>query len=114
MKFTLPIPPSINAMYRRKTYGYGLYKTAEARLWIVEAKKIILKDRKKTILGKVDIDAFFYFARDRDIDSSLKSLLDVLQEAKVYKNDSQVYSLLVQKQKDKDNPRVELEILENR
>lgn len=109
MKLTLPIPPSVNQMYRH--HGHITYKTKVAKDWI----KLCLASIKtrKTIKGHVDLSVNFYFKRDRDIDNSLKALLDVLQESKMIENDSQVYSLLATKDFDKDNPRVEVCLVEN-
>lgn len=109
MKLTLPMSPSVNEMYRH--HGHITYKTKVAKDWIKVCLKSIRK--RRTITGHVDISAYFYFKRDRDIDNGLKALLDVLQEAKVIANDSQVYSLVCTKDFDKENPRVEVTVLAN-
>lgn len=111
MKYTLPMPPSVNAMYRRNPRGFGMYKTPEAKAWITECLSHIR--RKNPLKGKIDVSAEFYFARESDIDNRLKPLLDLLQEANVVENDKQVYSLVVTKLFDKVNPRVELVVVEN-
>lgn len=109
--YTLPLPPSVNAMYRRGR-GYGIYKTKEAKLWIESCKEIIKK--KQPYKNEVDVSVNFYFKRTNcDIDSRLKALLDVLEDCCVYENDRQIYSLLVNKYIDKQNPRVEITITPN-
>ena len=111
MRYILPMPPSVNAMYRRNPKGYGMYKTPEAKMWTAECMRHIR--RKNPLKGKVDVSVNLYLLRERDIDNSLKAILDLLQEANIVVNDSQVYSLLVTKDFDKANPRVELEVQEN-
>jgi len=111
MKYTLPMPPSVNAMYRRNPKGYGMYKTPEAKMWIAECLRHIR--RKNPLKGKIDVSVEFYFQREADIDNRLKPLLDLLQEANVVENDKQVYSLVVTKFFDKVKPRVELVVQEN-
>lgn len=111
MRYTLPMPPSVNAMYRRNPKGYGMYKTPEAKMWIQECLHIIR--RKNPLKGNIDLDIRLFFKRDADIDNRLKPLFDVLQDANVIVNDIQVQSMVVTKYSDKANPRVEIEIREN-
>ena len=112
IEVTLPLPPSVNAMYKRGR-GYGLYKSKEAKEWVTECLWLLKKNRKK-FGGKVDVEIHFFFKRDSDIDNRIKPLLDLFQEAGVYKNDKQVYSIYVGKNLHKDEePRVEVTIYEN-
>lgn len=109
IKFTLPMSPSVNAMYRH--HGHITYKTAEAKMWIKSCEKCI--GRHKTIRGHVDVELRFFLQREADLDNRIKSLLDVLQEYKVIENDKQVYSILATKDFDKKQPRVEVRVIEN-
>jgi crossover junction endodeoxyribonuclease RusA len=109
MNLVLPLPPSVNALYRH--HGHITYKTKVAKDWIKECLKLVKV--KKPMQGRVDLSVNLYLKRDRDIDNSLKCLLDLIQEAKIIENDSQIYSLLVIKDFDKLQPRVELCIEEN-
>lgn len=109
--YTLPMSPSTNAMYRRSKYGYGLYKTQDAKEWVLHASKLV--NPRKTYRGKVDISIRLYFQREADIDNRIKPILDLLQDRKVIDNDKQVYSLLVTKFFDKENPRCEVSVMEN-
>ena len=111
MKYTLPMPPTSNLMYRRNPRGYGLYKTAEAKMWVQQCLRIIR--RKNPLKGSIDLDITLYFKRDADIDNRLKPLFDVLQDANVIVNDIQIQSMVVTKLFDKTNPRVEIEVREN-
>ncbi len=111
IELTLPMPPSINAMYKRGR-GHSFYKTEEAKDWTTECLWLLKKNRKKC-KGNVDVSLTFYFKRESDIDNRIKPLLDLFQEAGILENDKQVYSLLVNKKNDKKNPRVDVEIEEN-
>lgn len=111
MNFTLPIPPSVNAMYRRNPHGFGLFKTKDAKAWIKECSSCIKV--KKPLSGRVDVSINFYFFRDRDVDNCIKAVLDVLQEYGVVENDRQVFSVVATKAMDKENPRVEVSVIEN-
>ena len=102
--------PSVNAMYRRSPGTYGMYKTIEAKNWIKECLKIIGKPTLLT--GEVAVDVDFYFKRESDLDNRLKALLDVIQEAGIIKNDSQVYRIIARKNSDKKNPRIEASVVE--
>ena len=106
---SLPLPPPINRMYR---FGKGnWYKTKEVRDWEQEAGWMCV-GILKTISRKCRIDIHLYLKRDRDIDGSLKILLDLLESMQIIKNDSLVYKLDVEKEFDKDNPHVEITIKE--
>jgi Holliday junction resolvase RusA-like endonuclease len=109
MRLVLPIPPSVNEMYRH--HGHITYKTKIAKDWIKGCLKLVKV--KKPYKRSVDLSVHFYFKRDRDIDNSLKALLDLVQKAGIIENDSQVYSMVVTKDFDKLEPRVEIEIMEN-
>lgn len=108
MKFTLPMCPPLNSLYR---YGRrGMYKIAKARAWETDAIYKIKRVRwdRKPITGTIEMWVHLYLKRDRDIDGSLKLILDVFEKAGVYENDSQVTVLQVRKQMDKKNPRIEI------
>lgn len=102
MKLTLPLPPSIN-----QTYGIGgghMYKKRLVRDWEEECGWIIRKDWKMpmwTTPIMLDIDFHIPYplgaVRDRDIDNSLKVLLDVLQHQGVFFNDKLVTAMFVKK-----------------
>ena len=101
--------PSVNAMYRRSPGTYGMYKTIEAKNWIKGCLKII--DKTIPLVGEVAVDIEFFFKRESDLDNRLKALLDVIQEAGIIENDSQVYRIIAKKAFDKSNPRIEVSIV---
>lgn len=110
-KITIPMSPAINRMYKTTRNG-GFYKTPEAKAWIDEAYYSLIPYRQshEMVNQPVKLSVDFYFKRDRDIDSSLKSLLDLLQ-GRIYRNDSQIIELCVRKFSDRLNPRIEVELL---
>lgn len=55
------------------------------------------------------VATIWYSSRRPDLDVSL--LQDVLEKAGVYKNDRQVHEIVATKKLDKENPRVEVEII---
>lgn len=109
MNYTLPMSPSVNAMYRRSPGTYGMYKTMEAKKWISQCLKII--GEAKTLSEDVGVEVEFYFKRECDLDNRLKSLMDILQESKVIEDDKQVYRIIAKKAFDKKNPRIEVSIV---
>lgn len=54
----------------------------------------------------------FYFSDRFDLDNSIKSLLDLLQDAKAITNDKLCVEIHCKKHIDKNNPRVEYSIIE--
>lgn len=110
MNFVLPLPQTTNHAYA--TSGGHWYKTAKAKEWEDEAGWRVKKVWKRTpIQGDVSVSMQLFLKLDRDIDGSIKSILDLFQRMGVYENDRQVISLTVDKFVDKDNPRVEVTIL---
>jgi len=95
---TLPFPPSVNG-YWRNINGRTLisakgraYKNAVARLvlWNHAAKKLQGRLAVQVILHPPD-------RRKRDIDNSMKALLDSMQVAGVYLDDSQIDRLVIER-----------------
>lgn len=110
MIYTLPMPPSINATYR-SGIGNRWYKAPTARSWESLAWGVIMASGKlKTILGGVEVAIYMYCKRDRDIDSGIKIVLDLLEKARIIKNDRQVLKLDVYKDYDPDRPRCEVSV----
>jgi Holliday junction resolvase RusA-like endonuclease len=113
MNFTLPMCPPLNSLYRHGRRG--VYKIAKAREWENEVLFMVMGKyrgygKDKHLLGNIKMDMVMYLKRDRDIDSSLKLVLDVFEKAGVYENDKQVVDLHVIKAMDKGNPRIEISI----
>ena len=110
--FNLPIPTGVNATY--KTGNGNFYKSEAAREWEKEALYQLMEQHVNTkpIVGlPVYIGLEFFFKRDRDIDSCVKILLDLLQ-GRLYENDKQIEHLNVKKYKVKESPMVTVTITE--
>jgi len=60
---------------------------------------------------RIDVNAYFGTCRRKDIQNTLKSLLDALNNI-VYEDDSQIVELHAYKHLDKENPRVEVHVTE--
>lgn len=88
-----------------------MYKTREAKAWEDEVGYIILGTAKRTrFTGTVEVNVMMRLVRNRDIDSSLKLLLDVMQTMEVYENDSQIMKLTVEKRFVALYPTIEVEV----
>ena len=103
--FTLPFPPSINDYYRRRVKG-GVYidSTGQAfRKAVVERLSFIFKGGKPTTSDiEMQVEMYPKDRRRRDVDNILKPLLDAMEHAGVYKNDSQIKKLTIEKFEPRD------------
>ncbi len=92
-EFTLPFPPSINHYYRR--VGPRTLISREGRAFRKTVISNLRHQQIQTLDGRllVTITVFPPDRRRRDLDNLLKSTLDALQHAGVYKDDSQIDSL---------------------
>lgn len=115
MKFTLPLPPTMNSTYRstwnKKTGRIFFSMDKTAKRWLNDSRlKLQELWVDKIIEGPVAVNASLFLLRDRDVDSGAKILLDSLQES-VIVNDKQVVSFHITKEMDKENPRAEVEVI---
>jgi Holliday junction resolvase RusA-like endonuclease len=112
MTFTLPLPETTNHAYA--TAQGRWYKTVKQKAWENEAGYLVMsKWDKKPLKGFIGMTIDLYLKRDRDIDGSIKPILDLFQRLGIYANDRNVTELLVEKFIDKKKPRVfvELEVI---
>lgn len=90
LKLELPYPPSINHYF---SYIKGRpVLSQDARAYRAHVRQIASDKGIKPLLGSLSIhvDVFPPDNRKRDIDNSLKSLLDALQYAGAFWDDSQI------------------------
>jgi crossover junction endodeoxyribonuclease RusA len=90
----LPLPPSVNHYYRR--IRKGVIISAKGREYRQQVKELVGDMLPLVELLSIEIDVTFPDRRRRDIDNLLKSLLDCLQYAGVYKDDSQIKKLTIE------------------
>jgi len=115
IKLTVPGNPiSVNHYLGNFVQGKRVvrFKTKKAKDYqkLIESlyeHKTLTKDKQL----KVNIKLYFGDKRRRDIDNYNKTILDSM-EGIVYEDDCQIKKLVVEKFVDKDNPRVEITIME--
>lgn len=115
MHFTLPLPPTLNHAYRSFVASGNrpaLYKTAKAKAWQNEARFLIYsQDNKQPKYARpVNVVVNMFLKYNRDIDSSLKLLLDTFETAGIVENDKWIYSLSVTKEMKAKEPRMEVTV----
>ena len=98
---TLPWPPTVNTYWRHKVTGRlaTVYVSAEGKAYRKAVNLCLAEHGVKTyaLEGdlRVEIEVFPPDRRKRDIDNLLKSLLDSLTHAEVWRDDSQISDLRI-------------------
>ena len=102
---TLPWPPTVNTYCRHKVIGKlaTVYVSADGQAYRKAVNLCLIEHGIKTyaIEGdlRVEIEVFAPDRRKRDIDNLLKSLLDSLTHAQVWKDDNQIADLRIYRNK---------------
>jgi len=119
MKFTLPLPPTLNHTYAvSRTARHPMFKKKTVKDWEFTAgwdlkKQLMDMKGQKTFTGNVKVGLTFYYRVNRDIDASIKVLLDLLQKQQVVVNDRQIRKIMyIDIFQDVQKPRVEVVIYE--
>lgn len=105
-------PKSTQHIYKMTCRGRfaSMYMSADGKA-LKEDYQWQLKSqyKKKPLTGDIDmrVELFFGDERKRDIDNYNKILLDSMSGI-IFEDDSQIQSLLIIKNKDKKNPRIEI------
>jgi len=103
IQLELPWPPSINHYWRHTKTGHYISKEGKAYREMVFFHCLKSRDKfKKEDRLSIHIQAFPPDKRKRDLDNVLKSLLDALQEARVYHDDSQIDHISITRNFSKD------------
>lgn len=106
--------PSKSNSYKIVTIGKHASLAKTKALKEYEDKFYIQCDkyRNKNIEGYFEFKIKVYYPSQRsDLDNSLKIVLDCLQRCKAIKNDNKCVKIIAEKYLDKENPRVEFEII---
>lgn len=95
--FELPYPPSVNHYWRR--VGRRTLISREGRRYRELICCLLASRRKPAMRGRLDVSIIVYSPDQRatDLDNRLKGLLDSLEHAGVYENDSQIDRLVIQR-----------------
>ncbi len=93
--FELPWPPSVNHYYRH--VGSRVLISRDGRLYRERIVNKLKSENISTFSGPVELFIELYPPdnRRRDVDNSLKCLLDTFTHGGLYRDDSQIYKLTV-------------------
>lgn len=100
LTFALPWPPSENTYRRVVPNRQGPVMSRKGRSYKATACGIIRANRyNRELAGRLEVEIMLRppDRRKRDIDNTLKALLDAMQAGGVYLDDSQIDSLHVQR-----------------
>lgn len=109
LKLSLPFPPSVNTYWRH--VGKRVLVSKKGREYQAAVSALLNRKNIETHEGDliVDIRLVPPDRRRRDVDNSLKALLDALQFGGAYLDDSQIVRLTVEKfTPDPDKPRADV------
>jgi Holliday junction resolvase RusA-like endonuclease len=97
IEIELPYPPSVNHYYRR--LGPRTLISREGRRFRERVLSVLAATRPRPLDGPiaVQVEVFPPDHRRRDIDNVQKSLFDALQHGGVYRDDSQIVRLQIEK-----------------
>ena len=92
---TLTWPPSLNRMYR--VFKNRSILSREGRDYVDYVQEDVATQRIRTVTGRLKMEIWAYPQdnRARDLDNLLKALLDSMQKAGVYENDSAIDDLRI-------------------
>jgi len=94
-RYTLPFPPSVNHYYRH--VGARVLISSEGRKYREAVWLAVLEQGRKKHDGRLYVEILVNAPdkRRRDLDNLLKGLLDALQHAGLYEDDSQIDKLTI-------------------
>lgn len=94
----LPYPPSVNDYWHHDRRGHT-YLAANGRAYRTDVLAAVLSGGRYRITGRLDVEVVLHppDRRRRDLDNAMKSLLDSIQHAGVYEDDSQIDRLEIRR-----------------
>lgn len=95
IELALPYPPTVNHYYGQRPKGGKFIKPA-GKSFRVEVMAVAMQERACNYITDdihIEIDAYPPDNRKRDLDNINKALLDALESAGVFKDDSQIVKL---------------------
>ncbi len=97
IEFDLPYPPSVNHYWRR--VGPRTLISRGGRAFRQAVCSILAAEEREPLAGPLEVSILLFPPdhRRRDIDNVQKALLDALQHAGVYRDDSQIVRLTIEK-----------------
>jgi len=112
----LEFPPSSNHLYKKNKFG-SIYKTKDGKAYEAKAAWAIRANSKVVKEGRVRVNYYVWYPDNRVRDNSnlLKILDDSVKTSGVIRDDRwQYYPITYVEAKgiDRENPRVEIEIIE--
>ena len=110
-RIDLPYPPSVNHYWRR--VGHKTLISAKGRAYRASVCRIATACGIKSLAGEliVTVDLYPPDRRRRDIDNTMKALLDALAAGGAYEDDSQIKELTIRMHdRRKDFPAAEVTI----
>ncbi len=113
LEFDFPVPPSVNHYYRN--FKGRVYISPKGKSYQKTVAAIVAdRGSVEPLEGKVGVKIEFYppDRRRRDADNILKSLLDAIQAAQLFYDDSQIHDLSIQKKEVEKGGRVWVKLWE--
>jgi len=105
IQLTLPLAPSVNALWR--ITGSRMYKTKVYKDWLEEAGWMIKQQTKETIDGEYALHIRAKKTnKRRDLDNILKATSDLLVQLHIVEDDSQCVALAAEWAKEASEPMV--------
>ena len=97
IELELPFPPSLNHLYRR--VGFRTLISREGRRFREKVCALLAAAGIGPMTGSLVMEIEYYppDRRVHDLDNLQKGLLDALQHGGLYKNDSQIVTLIIEK-----------------
>lgn len=96
---TIPFPPSVNTYWRHLPNGRTLISTKGRIYKRAVAQTVGWHHAGKRLIGRLSVTVTLHPPNKvrRDLDNSMKAILDSLQDAGVYVDDSQIDRLSIER-----------------